>query len=730
VIVRLYITEIYMYIHLYKYLRKDTITTVSLLFTLFLVISHPVCRAQINKPQVPLLDELAGSWQNVEQLLSLPAINSTLGSAQAAHDILAIGHLSYPPVTMSGETGSLLIDNQKPEIDQARWYPYQVCRRGKAGNIKIETAVRMHARKRGLLFHIVLTNSGVSTQDFVMKINLTANTAVYKNWGWQVPRSKDTSRFSARQIDNGSGLLLRDARGELSNCFSFEQKPTSLQSRGDAGVAQWRISLRPNESRVINYVLVFGEKEQAVLSMAKNWAANFNSNFMQVKTDWQNRFNAMFTPHNTYFSGSLPLLVTADTQLRRMYYMSAMSLLSVLRTGFPVAPRVYVSNSPESNCTMMYFWDTSEWASALALLDPTMLKQYLRAWLAKGIYNGYAEEYLTGTLQGPWYSANDLSIFRLLDAYLNITGDKAFLSENIKGKTVLEHLTNIATNWKSLVRPGRTLADYGEAKNLLECVPTYIHEVASFNAVNIAMMRRAAAIQTHYGDKLKAKELYTEAEHQLPAVMALYVPGQGIWNAAHRDGTKVQIRHVFDFATIGLSIKDDLSPQVRNEMTRFAETELLTDHWMRAQSLSDIAAEVSNRPDHGPMGAYSAWPAESIRVMCLFGNFDKALNFLHRCSAITYEGPFPQSVKLMDKTPGSAIHITAGPQTYNASNGGSFMETIIRGFFGYEPDFLQKTPVTDRRPHGFSGQLINVRAGHSFLKVISDKRGLRQIPTN
>ncbi len=207
----------------------------------------------------------------------------------------------------------------------------------------------------------------------------------------------------------------------------------------------------------------------------------------------------MFTPANPFFSGHLPTLVTSDDKLRRMYYMSAVSLLSVCRTSFPMAPRVYVSNSPESNCTMMYFWDTREWATALALLDPDMLKKYLRDWLAEGIYRGYAEEFLTGTLQGPWYSANDYSVFILLDSYLNVTADKAFLSETIDGKTVLQHMDAIATHWKQLVRPGRTLADYGKASNLLECVPTYINEVAAFNADNVWMMRRVATIDDAMG---------------------------------------------------------------------------------------------------------------------------------------------------------------------------------------------------------------------------------------
>lgn len=64
---------------------------------------------------------------------------------------------------------------------------------------------------------------------------------------------------------------------------------------------------------------------------------------------------------------------------------------------------------------MVYFRDTKEWATVLALLDPAMLKEYLRQWLSKDIHRGYAEEFLTGSLQGPWYSANDFSVFLQLD---------------------------------------------------------------------------------------------------------------------------------------------------------------------------------------------------------------------------------------------------------------------------------------------------------------------------
>lgn len=685
--------------------------------------------------QVPSLNDLAGDWQNAADVRSLPALNNPLGSAQALRDVLAVGKLSFPPLTLTGDTGGMLVNGQSPALEQTRWFPYQVSRKATAGDFEIETAARMVYDQNGLLFHVVVTNHASAPRTLELKINLSAATSRHERWGWGVARDKTAAnRFSAVVADTGQSLLLRDSSNHLANCFSFERKPDELLVQEHSGQAVWRVTLPQRASTTINYVLAIGEKEETVRDLSAKWVAGFDRAFAQVSSDWQNRFDAMFTPGNAYFSGNLPMLVTPDEKMRRVYYLSAVSLLSVYRTGFPVQPRVFVSNTPESNCTMMYFWDTREWASAFALLDPATLKSCLRSWLARGIYNGYAEEYLGGTLEGPWYSANDYSVFILLNNYLNVTGDRAFLSEKIDGLTVLEHMDAIATHWKTLVRPGRTLADYGKRSNLLECVPTYINEVPSFNAANIWMMRRVAKIQAAEGNKKRSDELRAEADHLLPAVLALYEPGQGVWDSLHRDGTRVQMRHVFDFTTIGLTISHDLSPKMRDEMSGFVERELLTDHWMRAQSLSDPAAGDSDRPDHGPMGAFCAWPAETIATFCEFGKFDLALDFLHRCAAVTHEGPFGQSRELLGKTHDAPVRIAERggggrpSQTYNASNGGSFAETIIRGFFGYQPDWLGQTLVPDPRPRGFSGELRNVRRGGILFNLTSDAQGIQIAP--
>src|ERR1017187_7760832 len=211
--------------------------------------------------QVPALDELAGNWQNASHLLSMPALNNVLGSAKAVRDAFAIADLSFPPITLTGDTGTLLIDGKAPALDQTRWYPYQVLRKATAGNLEIATTVRMPYEQRGLLFHVAVTNCGTAPQNFELKINLSANTSRHIRWGWGVPRDKDTNRFSATAMDNERSLLLHDYRGELANCFSFEHTPDVLSAQGNSGQALWHATLQPKAMLIINYVLAIREKD-------------------------------------------------------------------------------------------------------------------------------------------------------------------------------------------------------------------------------------------------------------------------------------------------------------------------------------------------------------------------------------------------------------------------------------------------------------------------------------
>ena len=87
----------------------------------------------------------------------------------------------------------------------------------------------------------------------------------------------------------------------------------------------------------------------------------------------------------------------------------------------------------------------------------------------------------------------------------------------------------------------------------------------------------------------------------------------------------------------------DLSPTIRQQMVEFVQRELLTEKWMRTQSMLDVAAAHSDRPDHGPMGAYDAWPAVTVDALCTLGSWENAISFLRSTRVAVYEGVYAQA---------------------------------------------------------------------------------------
>lgn len=404
----------------------------------------------------------------------------------------------------------------------------------------------------------------------------------------------------------------------------------------------------------------------------------FGAAFNTARKSWEKRWQDAFTPGNGHYSGSLPVLTnTNDTAIARLYYMSILSVLAMERTnlgpefstilGRPTGPgafqgcdRVYVTGAPENASTVTYFWDTSYSSIIQTLLDPQTVRTVATYWLTKDIYAGYAIDWVSGKTVGPWYSANDLTVFTTILNYVNYSGDVSFLDTTISssGKTVLEHLKAISTNWQRLVPQGQSLADYGENHNLLEVLPKYVHQVPSFNAANVWMMQQAAGLFDRAGDKATAKDLADRAEALLIEVLKLYDPAnKGVWNCRRNDGTTVAVRHVLDFAIAGNLLAPSLTDEQKTAMKQFATDELLAGDWMRALSLADSMAPVA-RTDHGTSGAYDAWPSLTAQTFARFGDYPAFLSLLRRFAGVTGQGPFSQSHEIVQS---AGVSVTDRP---------------------------------------------------------------------
>jgi hypothetical protein len=673
---------------------------------------------------IPTLDELGTEWLDCSQLAHMPSLHNFHEMAACAPDLIGVNFL--PGGQLYKDSGPrwyiyntlplcrMSVDGTTYDSMNCKWFAYQAVRRTRTPDLEIVTTNRLVMEDSAILWRIKFTNTNATTKTIRISID---------------------SDGVRNDIVEGVQLATRSQEFAMTAIYQFFDSPTSGT---DGAQVEWELSLPPKQHREIRFFMKAGiEDDEAQVAAPISW---FESEWIRAKKVWEDRWNDAFTPGNEFFSGNAPTLLTADAAIREIYYRSVLTLMVLLRTHL-WSDRTFITSGERAK-GIVYYWDTSLFSTLFAMLEPKQMKEQIKLFLEQDPHENAVIVFKTTRPASPdrintpkgWdlrgYAANDLSIFRLTWSYLSVTQDQEFLTEKIGDQTVNERLRVLATDWKKLLRePSDKLADYGEAPNLLECVPTYIHKVPSFNAANVWMMREYADILDLAGNHTEASELRREADDMVKAVMTLYEPGKGVWASVHRDGKRVEMRHCYDFATVGRFMATDLSPTVRQQMVEFVQRELLTEKWMRAQSMLDAAAANSDRPDHGPMGAYDAWPAVTVDAMCTLGYWKNAISFLRRTRVAVYEGVYAQAHEFYGprrREYDAPIRIAQrGGCMRECTGGGAFAETIINSLFGYIPRLGQPLKLFEpHTPRGFAGKLCHVRYGSDQFSIQSDNSGL------
>lgn len=298
--------------------------------------------------EIPSLDELAGDWFSGKVFEQTPSICNFHGGIQAARNILAINSLVNFPLAQGGDLGELSLDGEETQADEYRWYAYQMLRRSHIHELDIVTTVRMPFEAAGVLFRVEFTNRGEQRRSLNVSVGLDAAIRAYpETWHWEPPRpeQKDFQDFTATAQPADGTILVRDRRSNSAVAFGFVQPPDNLSV--PERKAEWRLQLSPGESRRLEFVMAADTDSSAVLPGVATWKADFETIFRAAKESWEKRFRDAFTPNNGHFSGNLPTLQTRDARLRRLYYMSVLSILELERTNLhPDFPRVIITAAP------------------------------------------------------------------------------------------------------------------------------------------------------------------------------------------------------------------------------------------------------------------------------------------------------------------------------------------------------------------------------------------------
>ncbi|MFK3979289.1 hypothetical protein ACI2K4_02795 [Micromonospora sp. NPDC050397] len=482
---------------------------------------------------------------------------------------------------------------------------------------------------------------------------LSENQATLLLDGWPVARTGHwtrSDRWRTTVVDNT--VRTADGRSAARAAYAFSTAPTELTGLGAGARATWSLTLAPGETRTIGVVCAYGTDADEVLDVATRTAAGFDEALDETEHGTRRLWRNMFTPGNEDFSGHLPTFEPDDPKLGRAYYMGALLVLYMRTVRASPTEPVFLTGGPRLGPTTTFYWDHTEWSRMYALLEPSGL----RAWLLRALAGPYRDSFGFDTRHGGplgnEYASTDYALFRLVEHYVCVTGELAFLDEPAGTDTVGGHLERLAHGWRDRRRAatGGVLADFGDdAWRVLECVPNYLNVIASLNAGYVAMMRSLAELFRLRGREEEADRALEQAGALAAGVLGLYVPG-GRWSVRHPEHTDT-IGHVLDFGLVASAMHADLSPTQRAEMVDFVSEHLLTGAWMRALSLDDPVAASSDRPDHGAGGAFGAWPGVTAHGLAKLGRPDLAVAVLRATPDAASGGLWGQAMEIVDRDP-------------------------------------------------------------------------------
>ncbi|MFY0628478.1 MAG: hypothetical protein JXR07_19430 [Reichenbachiella sp.] len=738
-----------------------------------------------NNPSdfIPSLDEMSSIWIHADTIANFPSLRNFRGQAITNRDLTSISWLASAPFSGGYHTGTLKVNGETVLTDNYKWSVYNALRKSQFQGLDIISDTRLAFEANGALWQINFENT--TDQEIAIDVDLDVIGFLSRydtDWQWWYPtpsvRANEKKAYEEDLIkvflenlhemkkvrdsiginpnapdwpnDNEimssnfyeaskskNSILVNDLNSNAVTSFSFTQEPDEIRVNNAGGSIKWKLTIPANESKTITYVMSFGSDSDKVAKSANVWSENFEASFADIKSQWEQKWEALFTPANSFVSGNFPVLETNEPKVNRVYYMSALTMLYLTHTNFPVMKRVVLTGGPRWGASIMFYWDTTSWRTIGATTDPEMMKENLRGWLTIDINKYYGRDYLGGKGVGNGYVANYWAIFQMLHEYLVVSGDYAFLEEVIEGRTILEHMHFMAYNWQNLSKEGQEgfegdiykLADFGDDPwMLLEAVPTYIHVVPSFNAGYVGMMKRLSSMYDKLGNIDMAESVKKDAVDMAQRVLQLYA-GDGTWYSMFPNEKKVEIRHSLDFHFIGRYMADDLDAKTKEEMMTFVEEELLTNTWMRAQSLKDPAAENSDRPDHGPLGAYDGWPLNTMEAMYHMGYPEKAMDFYRAIYPITLEGNWAQAHELWGENKENRNSRVRGAERgwhiRDAASGIGFANVMLREFFGFMPQFMEDSPLD--KPdlvRSIQGKMHHVAYQGKLYTITSDQKGL------
>jgi hypothetical protein len=386
---------------------------------------------------VPTVEELGGDWFNPMAnasahvpgaLVDLPIISNFWGSvgsspgndakggiqgASAPHpvDLFSINALEMPPFAGCGALnttnttygcGKLFVDGQHVETASMRYQADEVNRRSGvlSSGLTVTSKMRMLFEQHGVLWQLNFTNPTDGPVTPEITFELSAMVQQFSHVQWVQSLAFDPSKFDYTSFASSglTGILsvgnepATNIMRPAASLWAFVgAKPDKVDVASTVPTARFTSLTIPAKSTIaMRIVLAVGNKaaDAKALALSTSSSTNtFDRSWHTTHAQWQARWANAFDPIPGDFNGLLPTLNLEDaagpgsgSAVERVYYQSALSIISLLRTNLPLAAK-HVYTTSQGNLepfitggvviggAVSYYWDEALSSLMLAFLD-------------------------------------------------------------------------------------------------------------------------------------------------------------------------------------------------------------------------------------------------------------------------------------------------------------------------------------------------------------------------
>lgn len=517
--------------------------------------------------------------------------NGRLTCGIAYRDVAGISGLWAPPFVSSNFVLDLRVDGRKVPTEDWTWRPYQVLRAGSVESVGVKSRTTLLYGHRVAVLSADLHNAG--SRPVPLDLFTLGWLDAVKDWGFGRAGSGGQT---ALEVD-GRCLVMR--RGDLAVIVGVDSADFAWEASGNLGHA--RATLAAGKRQTVHVVVAIGSATDAraeLDAVLKHPIAALAA----ADAEYGRRVAEIFE--------KLPALESGNRDLVNWYNRSLVHFILSRWDApeFKLKP-YYSTGSIKGGCVCNYLWNFGEVWEILPLFDPAAARTHIKQFLDIDLLKHFFFYPIDGRGDGVWYMVNQEKIIGLTYYYVMLTGDVAFLSDTVDGKSVLDHMIIHAMYGDDPAKP-IGLIDYGESNSHLELrrgLP-YNHVMPDLNGRRYANYLRAAALCDLAGKP--RPQLRERAALLKPLLEQRLWDPQARWFRFEDDKGKSDLRYTVQmFKMVGSGVLD--AECEAGLLSHLNENEFLSKWGLHSLSKRDPAYDQLDI-DNGGGGNCTCFPPQVI----------------------------------------------------------------------------------------------------------------------